>query len=97
MALLLPSLSIFGVHFTVRGDLNGFSLGIVNEEVKSQIECLNSSIEIKNSEKSQCILHKASCKFTDLIDDEFVEKVSSLEFASNSLNFDFFFVFLDIL
>ena len=74
--MLLPALAVLSTCLSVSGSMSGLSLGIVNDEVTSFKDCLDSNYSAVTFDGKDCHLNKASCTFITNIDQSLVELVS---------------------
>ena len=78
LSLFLPFLTIIFMNFSIGREIVGYSLGIVDDELISQRDCLNSSFGSVTVEGTECVLNKISCRFINLIDKKFATLVTKL-------------------
>ena len=72
---LLPLLQLFLFYHSIGGNPKGLKIGIVDEEITSYNECLNTSLITTFVHDSACDLHKISCRVLNEITDDIATKV----------------------
>jgi hypothetical protein len=83
--LVLPLAVGISGHFGLGGKIQGLSLGIVNEEVDSILDCSNKSSFAVERRGFDCSFDKISCRFINAIDGSQVEKVFAYLLNANCI------------
>lgn len=72
---IVPMIQIIFFYLAIGGNPIGLKLAIVDNEINSYQDCLNSSYIATFLHDDVCDLHKVSCRYLNLINDDIASKV----------------------